>query len=63
MALDYTAFLDTVADAARIGREEAEQPPAARAASPIADELDRVFERLRDRARRPADGRNGMAAG
>jgi uncharacterized protein (DUF2267 family) len=25
MALDYTAFLDTVADAARIGRDEAER--------------------------------------
>jgi hypothetical protein len=29
----------------------------------IADELDRAFESLRDRARRLADGRNGTAAG
>ena len=28
----------------------------------IADELDRAFESLRDRARRLADGRNGVAA-
>ena len=29
----------------------------------IADELDRAFESLRDRARRLADGGDGMAAG
>ena len=29
----------------------------------IADELDRAFESLRDRARRLADGDDGMAAG
>jgi hypothetical protein len=29
----------------------------------LADELDRAFESLRDRARRLADGRNDMAAG
>jgi hypothetical protein len=44
----------------RIPAEERSRRQGERLRS-IADELDRVFESLRDRARRLADGRNGTA--